>query len=95
MLKNNFTFSNVSEVVKVSLYLCLAALVAGLIIFVWFLYQNFYLTLTSANDVLILKSTLALESLDNDTFTQAKKLSELRSVRKLIDWREVRNPFAN
>lgn len=58
-----------------------------------FLHQRFYLTLAQAEEIIILKSQLAVEVLDADLFNKVKKAAAERKTKPDINWKDVPNPF--
>lgn len=58
-----------------------------------FLHQRFYLTLAQAEEIVVLKSQLAVEILDAELFNKVKKAAEERQAKPAIDWKEIPNPF--
>lgn len=58
-----------------------------------FLHQRFYLTLLQAEDIVILRSQLAVETLDADLFNKVKSAAEERKIKPAVNWKEIPNPF--
>lgn len=58
-----------------------------------FLHQRFYLTMAQAEEIVILKSQLAIEILDADLFNKVKKAAEERKTKSTVKWKDVPNPF--
>lgn len=58
-----------------------------------FLHQRFYLTLAQAEEIVILRSQLAVEFLDADLFNKVKQAAEERKTKPAVNWKEIPNPF--
>lgn len=58
-----------------------------------FLHQRFYLTLAQAEEIVILRSQLAVEVLDADLFNKVKKAAKERKTKPAVNWQEIPNPF--
>ncbi|MEK9183340.1 MAG: hypothetical protein AAB849_02415 [Patescibacteria group bacterium] len=87
---------NVSKVelaIRLTFYGILLLISSSFIIFLFFLYQRFYLTLIQAEEIVILKSQLAVDVLDVDLYQKIKNSAENRKNAPIINWRELRNPF--
>ncbi len=63
------------------------------LLFLIFLYQRFYVTLSQAEEIVILKSQLAIDELDVDLYHQVKTAADSRSTAPLVNWSEISNPF--
>jgi hypothetical protein len=96
MFSNRFAFSPVSKkelTLRLALY-CLAGLVLfSFGCFLWFLYARFYLTLTQAEEIVILKSQLSVNSLNVDLLRKVQSAEEIRSKKILTNWEAIKNPF--
>ncbi|MBI5023168.1 MAG: hypothetical protein HZC05_03360 [Candidatus Magasanikbacteria bacterium] len=87
---------NVSKqelVIRLTFYGILFIISSTFIIFLLFLYQRFYLTLIQAEEIVILKSQLAVDILDIDLYQKVKSTAENRKNAPVANWQEVRNPF--
>lgn len=87
---------NVSKselIVRLIFYILMLFISASFIVFLFFLYQRFYLTLIQAEEIVILKSQLAVDILDIDLYQKVKTAAENRKNAPAINWREIRNPF--
>src|SRR3989339_1048922 len=95
---NNKIFSQKISKFELSLhlgfYILAAILSASFIIFVFFLYQKFYLTLTQAEEIIILKSQLAVDNLNLDLLQKVQKFEE-RKTTSVLNIKDLKNPFAN
>lgn len=63
------------------------------IFFLFFLYQRFYVTLSQAEEIVVLKSQLAVDVLDVDLYHQVKAAAENRQAAPSVNWSEIPNPF--
>lgn len=64
--------------------------------FIWFLlflYQKFYITLAQTEEIVVLKSQLAVDVLDIEIFQKIKDAQEARQNLPLVEWGKVNNPF--
>ncbi|HBV57950.1 MAG TPA: hypothetical protein DEB73_01650 [Candidatus Magasanikbacteria bacterium] len=78
---------------RLTFYCILLIISSTFIIFLFFLYQRFYLTLIQAEEIVILKSQLAVDVLDIDLYQKVKSTAENRKNAPVVNWQEVRNPF--
>ncbi len=92
MSKNNHRPS-IAPLVRSGAYLLIGAAAAILMVFLLFMYQNFYLTLASAGEILILKADLAVETLDETLIEKTEALNQRRVSRQRLDWQKIRDPF--
>ena len=92
MPKNNHPAS-IAPVARIGTYLLFGSTMAILIIFVFFLYKNFYLTLASTGEILILKANLAIDTLDETLIEKTEALNQRRLTRRYFDWQKIRDPF--
>jgi len=84
--------SKIEVGLRLSLY-CLTAVILGtFLFFIFFLYQRFYLTLTQAEEIIILKSQLAVDNIDADALSKIEKLETERSG-QIVNWNDLKNPF--
>lgn len=90
-LKQNISKSELT--VRLIFYGVMLWISASFIIFLLFLYQRFYLTLIQAEEIVILKSQLAVDVLDIDLYQKVKNAADERQNAPLINWQEIRNPF--
>ncbi|MBI5731760.1 MAG: hypothetical protein HY982_00165 [Candidatus Magasanikbacteria bacterium] len=86
--------SNLMLFLHLALYGLTCLILASFIFFLFFLYQRFYLTLTQAEEIIVLKSQLAVETLDLDLFAKIKKRAEKRRAAPSLDWSKIKNPFS-
>lgn len=99
MLKINlekYFDKNVSKpelIARLTFYGILLIISSSFIIFLLFLYQRFYLTLIQAEEIVILRSQLAVDVLDIDLYQKVKTSAENRKNAPIVNWQEVRNPF--
>lgn len=99
MLKINlekYFDKNVSKpelIARLTFYSILFIIGSTFIIFLFFLYQRFYLTLIQAEEIVILKSQLAVDVLDNDLYQKVKSIAENRKNAPIVSWQEIHNPF--
>lgn len=98
-IKKCFTpVSRTELILRVTVYAIAGLAAASFILLLFFLYQRFYLTLTQAEEVVILKSQLALNSLDVDLYLKIKNNPSWRANRAaapgMILRAGVKNPFA-
>lgn len=99
MIKKYFTpVSKTELVLRVIIYIIAGLIVANFMALLGFLYQRFYLTLTQAEEVVILKSQLSLSSLDVDLYLNIKNSRSWRSdsgvEQGAILKTGIKNPFA-
>lgn len=80
-------------VLRLGLYLLIGGILASFIFYLLFLYQRFYLTLTQAEEIIILKSQLAVNDLDVALFKEVQAEEEKAAAARKIDWGRVYNPF--
>lgn len=80
-------------IIRLVFYGIMLFISASFIIFLLFLYQRFYLTLIQAEEIVILKSQLAVDVLDIDLYQKVKNAAAERQNAPLINWQEIRNPF--
>lgn len=96
MFSNRFSFSPVSKkelTLRLALY-CLAGLILfSFGCFLWFLYVRFYLTLIQAEEIVILKSQLTVNSLNVDLLRKVQSAEEARKKKLPTDWEAIKNPF--
>jgi hypothetical protein len=85
--------SKIELVLRLGLYILIGAILASFIFYLLFLYQRFYLTLTQAEEIIILKSQLAVNDLDIALFKEIQAKEERRTAERKIDWSKVYNPF--
>lgn len=96
MFKNKQIFRKISKfdlMLRLAFYGLIALLSASFILTLWFLYQRFYLTLTQAEEILILKSQLAVENLDAGLFNSIKNREEEKTKAPSLKWEEIKDPF--
>lgn len=99
MLKINlekYFDKNVSKpelIARLTFYGILLIISSSFIIFLLFLYQRFYLTLIQAEEIVILRSQLAVDVLDIDLYQKVKTVAENRKNAPSVNWQEIRNPF--
>lgn len=79
--------------IRLIFYGILLFISASFIIFLFFLYQRFYLTLIQAEEIVILKSQLAVDILDIDLYQKVKSTAANRKNAPSVNWQEIRNPF--
>lgn len=79
--------------IRLVFYVIMLFISASFIVFLCFLYQRFYLTLIQAEEIVILKSQLAVDVLDIDLYQKVKTAEENRQNAPAINWQEIRNPF--
>lgn len=97
MWKNKLFSQKISKfelTLRLGFYFLAALLSASFIIFVFFFYQKFYLTLTQAEEIIILKSQLAVDNLNLDLLQKVQKFEEEKSA-VVINFKDLKNPFAN
>ena len=97
MFKINFSFGKVSRLemtLRLGLYALIAIIASTFIILIFFLYNKFYLTLTQAEEIIILKSQLAVDSLNIDLFQKIQKFEETRLATSTPSFNDLKNPFA-
>ena len=78
---------------RLAFYGLLFIIGATFIIFIFFLYQRFYLTLAQAEEIVVLKSQLAVDALDLDLYQRVKAGTEARQAPPAVNWQELPNPF--
>ncbi len=97
MLKINAIFSkSISKFelfIRLIFYCLLLVISATFIIFIFFLYQRFYLTLAQAEEIVVLKSQLAVDALDLDLYQRVKAGALARQALPAVNWQELPNPF--
>ncbi|MCX6779035.1 MAG: hypothetical protein NTU97_02280 [Candidatus Magasanikbacteria bacterium] len=97
MFKNRLSFGQISKfemILRLGLYVLAAVITSTFIILVFFLYNKFYLTLTQAEEIIILKSQLAVDALNLDLFQKVQKFEESRQTTSTLDLNNLKNPFA-
>ncbi len=80
-------------VLRLGLYFLIAAILASFILYIFFLYQRFYLTLTQAGEILILKSQMAVNNLDIALFKNMEQREDDMLKQEKINWGKVYNHF--
>ena len=80
-------------IIRLTFYIIMFIISSSFIIFLLFLYQRFYLTLIQAEEIVILKSQLAVDVLDIELYQKVKISAENRKNAPAVNWQEVRNPF--
>lgn len=78
-IKKEFTLNSAINSI---LYCILGGLLCIAVWFIWFLYNNFFTTISRAETVLILKSELAVDVLDVPLYEKIKKNLEELSIKK-------------
>jgi hypothetical protein len=78
---------------RLGLYALAALIIATFIILIIFLYNRFYLTLTQAEEIIILKSQLAVDMLNLDLFQKIQKFEEVRNSTSTVSFNEIKNLF--
>lgn len=97
MFKTKLAFGKISKFemsLRLGLYVLVTLIAATFIILIFFLYNKFYLTLTQAEEIIILKSQLAVDALNLDLFQKIQKFEEIRSATSTLDLNNLQNPFA-
>lgn len=99
VIKKYFTpISKTELILRVTVYIISGLIVASFMALLGFLYQRFYLTLTQAEEVVILKSQLSLSSLDVDLYLNIKNSPSWRRDSDIspvaILKTGIKNPFA-
>lgn len=74
-------------------YGLLGAIGVSFIVFLFFLYQHFYLALSQAEEIVVLQSQLAVDVLDVELYQKVKETAAARQNAPLIKWDEIPNPF--
>lgn len=96
MSKNKFSFGQISKFemfLRLGLYVLSALIASTFIILVFFLYNKFYLTLTQAEEIIILKSQLSVDALNLDLFQKIQKFEDSRQTTSTLDLNNLQNPF--
>jgi len=78
---------------RLGLYVLSALIASTFIILVFFLYNKFYLTLTQAEEIIILKSQLSVDALNLDLFQKIQKFEDSRQTTSTLDLNNLQNPF--
>ncbi len=79
---------------RLGLYALITLIAVTFIIFIFFLYNKFYLTLTQAEEIIILKSQLAVDTLNLDLLQKIEKFETERKTAPAINFANLKNPFA-
>lgn len=87
-LKLNFTQIAGIQIAILSISISLVFLISGI-----FLYKNFYKTLTGAQEIIILRSQIALEEIDTALFDRVIHAIEDKKIAPEVDWATFKNPF--
>ncbi|HPV70803.1 MAG TPA: hypothetical protein PKY08_02815 [Candidatus Magasanikbacteria bacterium] len=97
MFKNKLFSKKISKLemsLRLGFYILGTLIVSVSIILVFFLYNKFYLTLTQAEEIIILKSQMAINSLNLDLFQKVKTFETNRQATSTLDFNSLKNPFA-
>lgn len=94
-IKNLFSqsISKFELLARLIFYGLLFVISASFIIFLFFLYQHFYLAMAQAEEIVVLKSQLAVDVLDVELYDKVKTAAETRKTIPIPKWEEIPNPF--
>lgn len=95
MFRNKFLSLPISKfelALRLIFYSFSGLILISFLILVFFLYQRFYLTLTQAEEIIVLKSQLALDTLNLELFRKIEN-NAARQKKSSLDWAKLRNPF--
>lgn len=96
MFKTKKIFTETTSVqlgLHLSFYFLLTLILATFMLTLWFLYQKFYLTLTQADEIIILKSQLAVQDLDISLYNKINNLVIAKTQQSPYNWNAIKNPF--
>ena len=85
--------SRVELTLRLGLYFLVAGILASFILYLFFLYQRFYLTLTQAEEIVILKSQMAVNDLNIVLFKNIEQREDDLAKQGKINWVKVYNHF--
>lgn len=80
-------------ILRLGLYFFVAGILASFILYLFFLYQRFYLTLTQAEEIIILKSQMAVNDLNIVLFKNIEQREDDLVKQAKINWAKVYNHF--
>lgn len=80
-------------ILRLGLYFLVAGILASFILYLFFLYQRFYLTLTQAEEIIILKSQMAVNDLNIVLFKNIEQREGDLVKQVKINWAKVYNHF--
>lgn len=80
-------------ILRLGLYFLVAGILASFILYLFFLYQRFYLTLTQAEEIIILKSQMAVNDLNIVLFKNIEQREGDLVKQAKINWAKVYNHF--
>jgi len=98
MFKTKKIFTETTSVqlgLHLSFYFLVTLILATFVLTLWFLYQKFYLTLTQAEEIIILKSQLAVQDLDYTLYTKINNQILAKTQQSPYNWEAIKNPFIN
>ena len=88
MLKLNF-----AQIARLQIIVLITAIILILGISANFLYKNFYKTLASTEEIMVLRNQIALEQVNVNLFNQVTKAIENKKAAPKVDWTTFKNPF--
>lgn len=80
-------------ILRLGLYFLVAGILASFILYLFFLYQRFYLTLTQAEEIIILKSQMAVNDLNIVLFKNIEQKESDSVKQEKINWAKTYNHF--
>lgn len=97
MSKNKLFSGKISRLeitLRLGFYILGTIIISISIILAFFLYNKFYLTLTQAEEIIILKSQMAINSLNLELFQKVKDFEANRQATSTFNFNDLKNPFA-
>ena len=85
--------SHFELILRLGLYFLVAGILASFILYLFFLYQRFYLTLTQAEEIIILKSQMAVNDLNIVLFKNIEQKEDNSVKQEKINWAKTYNHF--
>ena len=61
----------------------------------WFLYENFYKTITQSEQIILLRQEVAPDTINTQRVNKVlNSLAKKTNVNKIIEWTSIKNPFS-
>lgn len=93
MKKNIFSKINFSSILK---WLYISTLGLGMVLLVlaiFFLYEDVYLTIIQAQEIFLFKNEIISETINEALYTKVTKKLQEKNSGPNIDWQKIKNPF--
>ncbi|NQU77764.1 hypothetical protein HQ544_03650 [Candidatus Falkowbacteria bacterium] len=89
-LKTKLTLT---QIIKLQIAVLSAAIILAILFASFFLYQNIYKTITSTDEIIVLRSQIALETIDTQILNKVLTDIKNKKIVPEINWTTFRNPF--